>query len=435
MLPTKPSPSRRLVTPSTDRLIRRAYRFATVGRQHAVQWRLWGLLGLAACGSSSDGASDDGPSVTADSWIYVQTTVATPEGRTSFLQLVDNLDFNRLDTSRAVELAGNGRVFSDGRRLFTGSAEEPVIQRWFPDDDGALIPGERVSFSSAGISFVPFGNNFVGVDKAYLFDGVNARALVWNPTTLEVVGEVDLSSVVKDGLFPELDPGVRRGDQLFAIVQQNDFGSTALFRGIQVVVIDTRTDRVVTVFEDERCVGGFSGLQLAEDGTIYAMGDNYLVWHWFDETFPPTCVLRIRPGETRFDPDFFLDLETLLDGDPASGFFYAGDGVAYTQAMDEDGGDVDPRAEPLGFLNQPVATWWEVNLSNPVTARPLTALGQASPRSGPGFRIDGRLFIQQSEAGFAGDTTLVEITPDGLIQETFDVVGLITNLGRIDAEQ
>ncbi|MEM9490865.1 MAG: hypothetical protein AAGC55_17085, partial [Myxococcota bacterium] len=181
-----------------------------------------------------------------------------------------------------------------------------------------------------------------------------------------------------------------------------------------------------------RCVGGFAGITIAEDGTVYVLGDNYLVWNWSEEPFPPTCVLRILPDQQVFDPDFVLDLQAIT-GHPSSGFFYAGQGIAYTQAMDEDASEFDPRVEPLTFLNAPVATWWEIDIAEPANSRPLTELGLASPRSGSGYRVDGRTFIQKAQAGFAGDTTLIEVTPDGLLQETFDVVGLITNLGRIDA--
>ncbi|MEM9494148.1 MAG: hypothetical protein AAGC55_33690, partial [Myxococcota bacterium] len=213
----------------------------------------------AACGNTDTDASGLGIGDGPDSWLYVQTTVATPDGRTSYLQLVEDLDFDQLDTAQAIELAGNGRVFSNGSRLFTGSAEEPTIQRWLPQPDGSLAPGERVSFANIGLSFVPFGNNFVAADKAYLFDGNAYRAVMWDPDRIELAGEIDLSAVAKDGLLPDIDPGVLRGDKLFALVQQNDFASTNLFRGLQVVIIDTLSDTVEAVIEDTRCVGGFAG--------------------------------------------------------------------------------------------------------------------------------------------------------------------------------
>jgi len=375
-----------------------------------------------------DGDGDSGP----DSWIYVQTTVSSPEGRTSFLQLVDQLNFDELDISNALELAGNARVFSDGRRLFTGGAEQPIIQAWVPEANGSLTPGERLSLANLGLSFVPFGNNFVRDDKAYLFDGTSLRAVVWNPDALTVTGEIDLLDLDRDGgrFLPEIDPGVLRGNELFALVQQNDFATASFFRGVRVLILDTEDD-TFELIEDTRCVGGFSGIQLAEDGTVYVVGDNYLVYGWSDDTLPPTCVLRILPGERRFDPDFQLDLEAIVGG-PATGFFYAGNGLAYTQFMDENATDIDPRREPLSFLNEPVATWWEIDLNDLAASRALTALGLSSPRSGPGFRLDGRVFIQRSEAGFAGDTELVEVSQDGSVSGVFDVVGLVVGLGRVD---
>ncbi|MEM6790964.1 MAG: hypothetical protein AAF715_25820, partial [Myxococcota bacterium] len=245
---------------------------------------LWGgvsVVVLTATAPACTGGDDGGPGPVASEqpWVYLQTTVSAPDGRTSFLQLLESLD-DEPDLGNAIELAGNARVFSDGARIFTGSAEEPVIQAWTPTVDGTLAPGERVSFANFGLSFVPFGQNFVGPDKGYLFDGPSARAIIWNPTTLAIRGEIDLSEVVKPDLLPEIDPGVLRDDELFAVVQQNDFGSVNVFRGIQVVVIDTVRDEVVEVFEDTRCVGTFSSIARDDDGTIFVMADNYLVYNW-----------------------------------------------------------------------------------------------------------------------------------------------------------
>ncbi|MEM6559575.1 MAG: hypothetical protein AAF605_07300 [Myxococcota bacterium] len=389
------------------------------------------LLATACGDSGGSGSTGDGPIL--DSWLYVQTTIEGPDGRSSFLQLLPDLDIDRLDTSNAVELAGNARVFSDGRRIFTGSAEEPVIQEWLVRDNGRLDPGTRVSFAEFGLAFVPFGHNFVSDTKAYLFDGPGARALAWNPRTIELSGTVPLPGIRKEPILPEIDPGVLRGNELFAVVQHNDFGTGAIFEGLQVVVVDTETDQVVSVTEDTRCVGSFAGIQLAEDGTVYVLGDNYLVWTWVGDDFSPTCVLRILPGETEFDPEFLLDLEEIT-GEPSSGFFYAGDGIAYTQAMDEDATAVDPRSQPQSFLNEAMATWWEIDLNDLDRSRPLEGLGLASPRSGSGYRVDGRIFIQRSEEAFFGNTDLVEVNADGTASPTFDYSGLITNFGRVQLD-
>ncbi|MEN0061004.1 MAG: hypothetical protein AAGA48_02580 [Myxococcota bacterium] len=386
------------------------------------------ILFAAACTSEPEPTR---PNESAESWIYIQTTVATPEGRTSYLQLRKDLDFALLDLSEAVELPGNARVFSDGRRLFTGSGEEPVIQQWFPRNDGTLEPSERLSFANAGLTTIPFGNNFVANDKAYLFDGSVPAAFVWDPESVTVKDSIDLSPIVKENLTPAIDPGVLRDGLLFAAVQQYDFATNQLFRGIQVVVIDTTTDTIQTVLEDDRCVGTFAGITQDDDGSIYVLGDNYLVLHWFDDTIPPTCVLRIPPGETAFDAGPELDL-VALTGHPSTGFIVS-EGKAYTQAMDESQGTIDPAVEPLAFLNQPVAIRWEIDLQDPSRSRPLVELGLASPRSGNVLLVDGRTFLQAAEEAFAGRTQIYEVLEDGSFVERFEVTGLVTAFGRIDS--
>lgn len=382
---------------------------------------------LAACGGDPDGGSLE-PST--DPWVYLQTTVATPEGRTAYLQLMSEVD-GVPNPELALELAGNARVFSDGTRLFTGEAESPVIQAWTPATTGELIPGERLSLAQLGLSFVPYGNNFVTPDKAYLFDGSGARAIIWDPTALAVRGELDLSVVRKGDLAPEMDPGVLRDDLLFVVVQQQSFATLDLFRGIQVVVIDTVNDSVHAVIEDDRCVGTLSGIELDTDGTIYVVADNYLLYNWAEAPLPPTCVLRIKPGEERFDPAYHLDLDATL-GHPAAALYVTGDGIAYTHDLNEDLTETDPRLAPLTFLNERVSTWFQLDLrqDTPVPL-PLTSVGLTSARTGGGFTVDDRHFLPVAEDGLSGRTQLFELLDDGGASSIFSVTGRISSLGRL----
>ncbi|MEM7137714.1 MAG: hypothetical protein AAF500_14115 [Myxococcota bacterium] len=394
---------------------------------------------LAGCGGDPATAPDPGPDAgpgpgpmpgPPPSFWYVQTTFATPDGRTSFLQLIASPDQERVTTDNAIELPGNARVFVDGNRIYTGSAEAPVIQRWFAETDGSLTPGERLSFAATGLNAIPFGNNFISPDKAYLFD--RFRVLMWNPTTLTLAGEIDLSSLVMPEFVPEIDPGILRGDLLFAVVQQQDFAGD-FNRGIQVVVIDTTRDEIAAVLEDDRCIGSFAGMALAEDGSIYVLGDNYLLRHWFVDDLPPSCLLRILPDAPEFDPEFFVDFNAAVGGQPCVGLFYRGDGLFLTNAVDETLSTVDPRDAPLTFLNEPVSTWWEIDIADPVSGREL-GLGAVSPRNGPAFEVDGRQFIQEPLAAFTGENTLIEIVEGNRLVERFSTAGLITGLGRVEAE-
>lgn len=394
------------------------------------------LVALAGCAESSAGEGDaaaDAPPVSDEFW-YVQLTIAMPEGRTSYLQLLDSIEGRRVGTENAIELAGNARVFVQGNRIFTGSAEEPVIQRWMARPDGSLEPGERISLAALGLSFIPFGNNFISDRKAYLFDGsAGLRTIVWNPSALEVTGEIDLTPIRKPEFLPELDPGVLIDNLLFAVVQQQDFAG-GFNRGIQVAAFDTETDTIAHTIEDDRCVGNFSGLELGEDGTLYALGDNYLVRQWFDDTLPPSCLLRIRPGEVTFDPDFFVDFNAAADGLPCTGLFYRGDGRFLTTCMDESLGTVNPRDAPLTFFNEPTAYWYEIDATDPDRSRRLE-LEPISPRSGPGFKVDGRTFIQRPNAGFTGENALIEITDDNELVEVFTTTGLIVSFGKVSVNE
>jgi hypothetical protein len=386
------------------------------------------LLLLPSCGSESAPAVGLAPGE--ERWL-LQTVVLGPEGRNSYVQVLPGLEqVVEPGTSRARELAGNARTYFDGARVFLGAPETLSITRQ-ELDGGELRDEQTVSMQGTGLSYLPLGNVFVSREKAYLFDGFESVGQVWNPSTMERGGELDLSTLRKDGLDMEINGGLLRDGLLFLQPQHLNVTSLKFFRGIQVAIVDPEKDQIVDVIEDERCVGGRTEPVLGEDGTIYVLGDNYIhVARLKDPTIPASCMLRILPGQRVFDPGWQFTMSEATGGREASGLIHGGGDVFYTTVLYPEQLGQSFEENPLGFFEQPAARWWKVRLSEgkgeELPGMPFFSVGTAV-----GHATGGRVFLQTPTASFKGMTTVWEAPREGAPQERLRIDGLAPMLARL----
>jgi hypothetical protein len=299
------------------------------------------------------------------------------------------------------------------------------------EDGGAFTPGAQVSFAASGFPALPFGNTFVSAERALLLDGPTSSGVVWNPRDGTVGDAIDLDSLVREGFELGIDPGVVRGDRLFVPLQYTDFGTLSFFPGVAVAVLDLATATVAAVLTDERCVGGFTGLEVAEDGTIYAVGDAYAgIVRLLDPESPGTCLLRIRPDQEVFDAEWTFSFAGALGGREGVGMVYAGQGVAFVAALYPE------RIEDTGFgyFDEDAARWWRVDLGTGVGTE--LALPFHGVSRGTGYVEEGRVFLTAPEAGYAGASPLFEVDPaTGAVTPLARFTGLITKLEYVPADR
>lgn len=410
----------------------------------ASTWMVFLCLAFFATACDSGGSDDDvSPEENgggeAPSLFAIQTTVEAPDGRTSFVQLKEDLNFDELSIDEAMELPGNARVFLSeyhDTEIFVGAGQSAEIQQYAVSEGGTLTPGATVSFVNFGLGFIPFGHNFVSEDKAYLVDAEGGQILVWDPSSMEVRGEIPLDDPrLQKGYTTYIDPGVVRDDGFaFFLVQQHDFGDLSpdgVFAGTQVLVVNTATDAIEDVIEDTRCVSGLSGLTQAADGTIYVMGDNYFVRRVADPALPGSCVLRILPGELAFDDDYRLEMSAVVGSEDCGGLHALSDTRALTTCWDPSDASVDLTDDPFALFSEQIATWYVIDLVEGSAPIALTELGLVG--SSAAHTIDGNAYVSVGE-GREGENQLYELTADGTVTPLFTTQGLVTNLGRVEPE-
>src|SRR5690606_25471517 len=117
---------------------------------------------------------------------------------------IDSLDDGPFDNVQAIEAPGNGVIMGGDGRVFLGLAEQPVWIRYELSAEGRLEETGRVSFLGIGASAIDYGNAYVDENTAVSVFTSLALAVIWNPSTMEIVGEVELPHLVVDGYETEV---------------------------------------------------------------------------------------------------------------------------------------------------------------------------------------------------------------------------------------
>jgi len=267
-------------------------------------------------GNSPDAETYDGP-------LYaVQHNVNTPDGRTVYINVFRDLDSpgEGIEPSQAIEISGYAAVQAHDGALFVSEDETKQITRWDIDDAGRPAPGPVLSLANEALD--TFWNHsflYVDADAAWYANDGNSEILLWNPTTMELTGRIPVTGLDFSGLPVAFHGLVPSGDRVFMPISFVDWD--ALDAHLEVVVAEFSLSReeLVAVHRDDRCavsMSTFAQNSVAEDGTFYVIGDaGFGTFNHADlDVAPPACVLRIRPQDAGFDPDFAVTLDGAIDG-------------------------------------------------------------------------------------------------------------------------
>jgi hypothetical protein len=200
-------------------------------------------------------------------------------------------------------------------------SEKPVAQLAFPGSPNVV----EIIFASE--------------TKAYaVTTGSRGQLIVINPSTMTVVKEIDLSAYAEGDNDPDGGNGIVRDGKLFLPLNQAKSMQEILPTAAQIAVIDVATDRVEKVIKDERATSlgmvGHTCPVTDEAGNIYfytgprsAMMAQFMPGKGYKDG-----LLRIKKGETDFDKDFYMSLQTANGGEVGSyGLYmtYGGNGKIY----------------------------------------------------------------------------------------------------------
>ena len=209
-----------------------------------------------------------------------------------------------------------------------------------------------------------------------------------------------------------------RQDTLFVTVaweQDWRFGSSS-----RVIAIDTKTDKVVGVGDDERCEQ-LAVSSVASDGTAYytpyahspvartVLGREYGT---------KSCGVRVVAPDTAFDAGWEVDLSALAGGRPAGEFVLASDDVGFFRVFYND--EVGVTAETWQDMQgAPGYRWWRWEVG---AERAEVVPGQQLTVEAGRYFVDGKTYVGNPSADWS-KTTIVELDPAGSLHEGLRVQG------------
>ncbi len=299
---------------------------------------------MALVAGCSDSPTEPNPDDPRQAEFLLVTSIANESGvdGASFIQTI-GLDQPAVDNSSAFEQSFRPYTFVNGDDVI-------VLQGQYGDQAFRYTRASDGTLTEGGVMNLPAGSGasgvaFVSETKAYLSLTFIGRILIFNPQTMTTTGEIDLTAlgIARNPSNPsDQNPepvllAIRDG-KLFVTLHQLVTGFASA-DGADIAVVDVATDTFEKVITDPRTAtpgsfGGFESMFVDEDGDLYVYsGGSYGFVPGQQHGF-----LRIRSGETDFDPGYFLNLSTVTTNVPGAQIsqinapVYAGGGVMYAMA-------------------------------------------------------------------------------------------------------
>ncbi len=372
------------------------------------------LAGLALLAAS--GCGNDNNAVIEGNYVLASVVIDTDGGRTTYVQAIKSLDDGPFNNENAIEMPGNGVVMAGGRHFFVGLAEEPTWVRFSLNADGVVEETGRLSFLSYGATYIDYGNALVDEDTAVSVLSGPAVAVIWNPETMEIVDDIDLEFLVEDGYDLEVWTTVAHDGLVYVPGRYANWDEGNILSQVSMTIIDPDLGIVIDTAEDDRCASG-GRIVFDDDGYGYVMGDgrNYSI-HMYanaaEEDADDNCLLRIAPGETDFEDDYYYTIKSLTGGvesitELETGSQGSGIGFAKMFYPDELPEGVEP--VDFGFWSESAHKMWRIVLADPPSAEAV----EGAPFSAIGFNgsaFNGFLYSGESTDGGA-TTDIYEMDP------------------------
>jgi hypothetical protein len=382
------------------------------------------LTSALGCGSDSektDTGAGSGP-------LYgIMYEVFDDVGSTSYLSVLNSLDVEAIDTTKALEFAG-GRAFLhayDGA-IFVGDAASPEVTRYSVGEDGALTPEGTVSFANYAVAalwqFDAWNVTFIHPHKAYLMDFQEGTMIIWDPTTMEITGEITgPSELYREAWTLEGTPAFVRDGLLFRTFNWANYTEGTYSTDLRLAIYDVETDELLELVEETRCPVPGNLVQKDEAGNAYFSNWIWPVAHSILRDAPAPCVLRLNAGEQRFDPEWTLDYSRVTDGHQGAMFTYLEDGQALVSGFYDERTSFDETTTTWSYAGSLNWRVFQVDLENG-TGSPLEGLDFNGGAFTPA-RFDDSLFLMVPGGAEQNYESQVYQIEDGVAQPRVKVPG------------
>jgi hypothetical protein len=356
-----------------------------------------GVLLALAC---SDGATviDRGENTErADTAVVVAILTRSPDDTfQTYLLASERAPEGTLELSNALELP-DALVTQNDQAIFIGDNERLVFQRYEVNVDYSFSLTGEFSLQGYGVDYINNQPLFFSATTAYYVDAPRGQIIVFDPTSMQITGDIQVSELLRDDYYVWLGPSHRVGDRYLAAVlyTNEDWTATAPDSTVGIILEDD-SNEPIRFLRDERGVGAYLSL-------VDSRGDMYMAADALSgdlalsgrEDVPSSRVLRVQNGADAVDASFMLDLGQLLDTPATFGFWPVASDKFVVQAW---ASDVDPSEvlEPgTGGWGSPYYDWRLVDIASG-TAQPVRGLERSVANNTIRLALDGQTYLQQS---------------------------------------
>lgn len=398
------------------------------------------LTGVLVACSDSD-SSSGGTGTSASKFVLGSVVIDADGNRKTYVQAIDNLDSGPYRNAGALEIAGNGVLLAVGDNVFTGLAEQPTWVKYAVNLDGSFRELGRLSFLNYGMTYMDFGNVVVDAETVVSVLSGPKVAVIWNPQTLAITGEIDLKFLQKEGYEVETWTITAHDGRVYIPARYADWTGGKIGPGVSLTIVDPKAKTVIATATDDRCNSG-GRIVFDRDGYGYVVGDGR---NYSDKMFAraagttalPNCLLRIAPGQTSFEKDYFFTIPSLTGGresiseiDTAA----QGSGIAFMKVFYEE--KLAPEIKPVDFTfwSEPVHKAWRIELGATPTMREV----EGAPFAGIGFTpvaFDGKFYSGDTlDKGATSD--VYEVDPStNAARVRFKMDGNFYGLHKVNVQQ
>ncbi|MCY1023542.1 hypothetical protein [Pyxidicoccus sp. MSG2] len=376
-------------------------------------WAVGALaLALAGCSDKSDEDGNDTPAPEGPRYVLGSVSIDADGNRVSYAQIVSKLE-GHFTNANGIEVNGNAVFLAHGSDFFYGLAESPVWVR-YSTENGFKETG-RLSFLNYGITYMDFSNVIVDDETAVSVLTEAYVAVVWNPKTMTIKGDVDLSFLKRDGYSLEAFTTVTHNGLVYIPGKWVNWTTAQIQQTVSMITLDPKAMAVVSFAEDNRCGAG-GRVTFDSRGYAYVMGDGrnqsmQVFAAASGKPSVPNCLLRIAPGATDFQDDWFFEIPSLTGGLDSMTELEApsvNGGVGFTMMKYEDRIPTNLNRVNFEHWTVPAYKMWRLTLGDTPKAEEV----QGAHYSVVGFSgsgVDGRFYTSESDDG--SKSTVFELDP------------------------
>lgn len=258
---------------------------------------------------------------------------------TSYIQTLNGLSATNVNNNSALEIAETGNIFTrNGNELYFVHFGQSRVSKYTMNGTGKLTFTDATQFPDGPSNPHVVDMLFAGNNRAYVISYGVFSIFEIDLVTMEIVNTIDLKTLERPNQESStLEEMVVRDGKLFATIW---YGSGLVentpIEGAYVAVVDLATNALEKMITDDRTYllgygsSSVDAMFVDEKGDLYIAGTDVISG---GQQIQEGGVLRIKKGETEFDPSYFFNLEKATGDRITIGLEYVGNGIAYTAAQ------------------------------------------------------------------------------------------------------